>query len=220
MYNCQLYNFILEKEKMARKTKECAEETKDSILEAATKVFIENGFSNSSLEQIAKKAGVTRGAIYWHFNNKMDIFKALHDQLYTPFTDMILKDLEIDNPKPLKQLEELCTKLLLDLEKIPQKKRILTIFFLKCDYSGEMEKVLECQSERKKESMRLFAQYFDRAKKKGHLTKNADSCVLTISLMSYITGIVYEYLRSPNLIDLSENGQKLINSFFIGINNL
>ncbi len=58
---------------VARKTKEDAEETKDSILEAATKVFMDKGFSNASLEQIAKKAGVTRGAIYWHFKNKMDI---------------------------------------------------------------------------------------------------------------------------------------------------
>jgi AcrR family transcriptional regulator len=205
---------------MARKTKEDAAETRESILESATKVFIENGFSNTSLEQIAIKAGVTRGAIYWHFKNKMDIFRALHDQLYTPFSETILKDLEVDNPEPLKQLEELCIQLFIDLEDIPQRKRILTIFFLKCDYSGEMQKVLECQNDRKKDSMKLFAKYFDRAREKGHISKDSDSYILTVSLMCYITGIVYEYLRNPKIINLQKDIKKLISSFFIGINNL
>jgi AcrR family transcriptional regulator len=205
--------------KMARKTKEDAEETRDSILEAATRVFIENGFSNASLEQIAVKAGVTRGAIYWHFKNKMDIFQALHDQLYTPFSEMIVKDLEEDNNMPLKQLEELCIKLFIDLEKIPQRKRILTIFFLKCDYSGQMQKLLECQNMRKKDSMNLFAKYFERAKEKGHIAKDADSYILTVSLVCYITGIAYECLRNPTMIEIEKEIPKLISLFFIGINN-
>jgi AcrR family transcriptional regulator len=205
--------------KMARKTKEDAEETRDSILEAATRVFIENGFSNASLEQIAVKAGVTRGAIYWHFKNKMDIFQALHDQLYTPFSEMIVKDLEEDNNMPLKQLEELCIKLFIDLEKIPQRKRILTIFFLKCDYSGQMQKLLECQNMRKKDSMNLFAKYFERAKEKGHIAKDADSYILTVSLVCYITGIAYEFLRNPTMIEIEKEIPKLISLFFIGINN-
>ena len=205
--------------KMARKTKEDAEETRDSILEAATRVFIENGFSNASLEQIAVKAGVTRGAIYWHFKNKMDIFQALHDQLYTPFSEMIVKDLEEDNNMPLKQLEELCIKLFIDLERIPQRKRILTIFFLKCDYSGQMQKLLECQNMRKKDSMNLFAKYFERAKEKGHIAKDADSYILTVSLVCYITGIAYECLRNPTMIEIEKEIPKLISLFFIGINN-
>lgn len=202
---------------MARRTKKEAEETKESILESAAMVFIEKGYANASLEQIAEGANVTRGAVYWHFKNKMDIFKALHDQLYTPFADMILKDLEVDDSHPLKQLEDLCVGLILDLEKQPQKRRILTIFFLKCEYSGEMEKVLECQNERKKDSMKLFSQYFERAKKKGHLPKSTDASVLTLSLICYITGIVYEYLRNPEMFNLKENAPNFMRMFFNGI---
>ena len=54
---------------MVRKTKEEAEQTRKDILNAARIVFHECGVSRSSLEKIAKAAGVTRGAIYWHFKD-------------------------------------------------------------------------------------------------------------------------------------------------------
>ena len=52
-----------------RRTKAEAEETRNSILRAAERVFFEKGVSNASLDDVAKAAGVTRGAIYWHFSN-------------------------------------------------------------------------------------------------------------------------------------------------------
>ena len=53
-----------------RKTKEEAALTRKRLLEAAVRVFSEKGFTASKLSEIADKAGVTRGAIYWHFGNK------------------------------------------------------------------------------------------------------------------------------------------------------
>ena len=55
------------KDKNMKKTKEEAEITKESILQAALEVFSKNGYAASRMIDIAKEAGVTRGAIYWHF---------------------------------------------------------------------------------------------------------------------------------------------------------
>ena len=54
---------------MARKTKEEALETRNAILDATVRVFAAKGAANVSLADIAREAGVTRGAIYWHFAN-------------------------------------------------------------------------------------------------------------------------------------------------------
>lgn len=204
---------------LVRKTKEDAGETRRAILDAAIKVFVEKGVAKASLEEIAEGAGVTRGAVYWHFKNKLDVFQALHDQLYTPFSELILQGLEKNDSCPLKQLKELCTKLLIDIEREPQKKQLLTIFFLKCDYSGEMEAVLNCQNERKTCNLQMFSQYFERAKNKGHISEDADSQMLTLSLLCYITGIAYEYLRNPTIINLEKQAAFLMDSFFTGIIN-
>ena len=62
---------------MFKRNHEDALITKQRILDAANKVFIAKGFEKASLTDIARVALVTRGAIYWHFENKNDIFVEL-----------------------------------------------------------------------------------------------------------------------------------------------
>lgn len=202
---------------MARRTKEHAQETREKILEAASHVFVQRGVSHASLEQIAEKAGVTRGAVYWHFKNKNDVFLALYDRLHMPFTEAVLKDLERDHPDPLTQLEELCVRLLLEIEEIPQKKRILTILFVKCEYAGERESILALQNKRRARNFRLFDQYFERAQKKGHLSKEAAAHTLTVSLFCYLSGIVLESIRDPKGFSLEKQAKRLVRQFFLGL---
>lgn len=201
---------------MARKTKEQAEATKESILEAAINVFYKEGVSKATLEKIASEAGVTRGAVYWHFKNKADIFAVLHEQLCVPFADMVLEDLEKNHPHPLEQLIEISTELLLDLERDERKRNVLTIFFLKCEYSGEMEPFLAFQQEEKLKHRKLFSRYFEVAAKKGHLPKGADTDMLANAFVSYFTGIAFEYLRDPKMFKLKKQASALIRVFFEG----
>lgn len=201
---------------MARKTKEQAEVTKKAILEAAIDVFYKEGVAKATLEKIASEAGVTRGAVYWHFKNKADIFAVLHEQLCVPFADMVLEDLEKNHPQPLEQLIEITTELLLDLERDERKRSVLTIFFLKCEYSGEMEPFLAFQQEEKLKHRKLFSRYFEVAAKKGHLPKGADTDMLANAFVSYFTGIAFEYLRDPKMFKLKKQAGALIRVFFEG----
>ena len=69
---------------MARKTKIDTEQTRTQIIAAARKVFAERGVSRTTFAQIAAEAGVTRGAIYWHFKNKPELFFAVMEQVSLP----------------------------------------------------------------------------------------------------------------------------------------
>ena len=69
---------------MVRRTKEEAQETRNRILDTAEQVFVKKGVSNTSLAQLAEAAGVTRGAIYWHFRNKADLFDAMMSRVVLP----------------------------------------------------------------------------------------------------------------------------------------
>ncbi len=59
---------------------ESKRQTKKYLLQAAAKVFAEQGFHGASVDEIAEAAGYTKGAIYNHFNSKEDLFLALFDQ--------------------------------------------------------------------------------------------------------------------------------------------
>lgn len=73
---------------MVRRTKEEAQETRSQILQAAEQAFYERGVARTTLADIAALAGVTRGAIYWHFSNKSDLLQALLDTLHEPLDEL------------------------------------------------------------------------------------------------------------------------------------
>lgn len=67
---------------MARKTKEDAQVTRESVLIAALDLFSEKGYSRTTFSDIAKRIGMTRGAVYWHFDNKPALLAALIDYIH------------------------------------------------------------------------------------------------------------------------------------------
>jgi AcrR family transcriptional regulator len=60
-----------------RKTKENTEISKLRILLAAEEEFCQRGFVAANMDTIAKAAGLTKGAIFWHYKNKAELFKAI-----------------------------------------------------------------------------------------------------------------------------------------------
>ncbi|MCW8195909.1 TetR family transcriptional regulator [Proteobacteria bacterium 005FR1] len=202
---------------MARKTKAEALATRADILDAAIQVFMDKGVAGATLEQIAEAAGVTRGAIYWHFKNKLEIFRELNNEVQSSFVQTLLEDLDREHEEPLEQLRELCIELLVDLERNPRKRSILLILFLRCDYSGEMAAELQQQQENQRKNVRVFANYFKRAIDKGHLAREVDPNVLSMSLMCYLSGIVFESFRCPGALNLKSNAGKLVDQFFSGL---
>lgn len=80
---------------MARRTKQDAEETREHILDAAEQCFRDSGIYRTTLQMIAMKAGCTRGAIYWHFREKNDLFKQVIERtpllLFTEVEDLVMR---------------------------------------------------------------------------------------------------------------------------------
>ncbi|HXF70598.1 MAG TPA: TetR/AcrR family transcriptional regulator [Thermoflexus sp.] len=60
-----------------RKRKKKKEETRQRIIEAAFRVFVRKGFKGTSNREIARRAGISPGLIYWYFRNKEDLFRAV-----------------------------------------------------------------------------------------------------------------------------------------------
>ena len=93
-----------------RRTKAEAEQTRQAILAAAIRVFLERGVARATLDEIATAAGVTRGAIYWHFRDKLEIFLALEERIGPPNAEVsaALKSCLAADPglDPLRELAE------------------------------------------------------------------------------------------------------------------
>ena len=57
---------------------EQSERTRRALLDAARELFAEQGYADTSTEEVVRRAGVTRGALYYHFHDKAMLFKAVY----------------------------------------------------------------------------------------------------------------------------------------------
>ncbi len=121
---------------MARKTKAEAEQTRHRIIECARKVFNRSGVNNTSLEEVAHAASVTRGAVYWHFKNKADLFQAVRAQ-----TGRLLKLNSSSAGDALQRLLSGLLNALHRLESDPEARATYEVMLWKCEYVGEFTAV-------------------------------------------------------------------------------
>ncbi len=136
---------------MARQTKERAEQTRERIVDAAEQVFYQRGVSRASLEEIAREAGVTRGAVYWHFADKVELFIAVENRARQPYEQMraALRSSVPRAGNALEAMQALETSIVDAFERIQSDElaRVrLTVMLLRCDYVDEMAPALDRQT--------------------------------------------------------------------------
>jgi len=76
-----------------------AEQTRQNILDIAADEIRQHGFTATSLSVILKRCEISKGALYHHFTNKMELGYAVFEEIYTPmFITMWQPAVEVDDP--------------------------------------------------------------------------------------------------------------------------
>ena len=126
---------------MVRRTKQEAQQTRNALLDAAEAVFDARGVSGASLQEVAETAGVTRGAVYWHFRDKADLFNAMMDRAILPFERHWLVAGADDAADPLQRLRDLLFDILRQTAGDARLQRVLAISTQKVEYVGELDAI-------------------------------------------------------------------------------
>ncbi|MFU8896319.1 MAG: TetR family transcriptional regulator [Gammaproteobacteria bacterium] len=174
--------------------------------------------SRSSLEHIAQRAGVTRGAIYWHFKDKNDLFAAMLDQVRLPMADFAAAYREeTAKPDPLGMLHQLCRHALVTLDENETYRNVYTILMNRCEFAGEVNPAFEQQLEIDKENMRKVEADFREARELGQLASHVDPRIAALGLYSLMHGIYVSWLRVPTSFAVREDGEAMLELFFGGV---
>lgn len=197
---------------MARKTKAEAETTRTKLLDAAEILFSARGVTNTSLADIATAAGMTRGAIYWHFKNKVDLFKALHERIRLPVA--AIESAAMAGPDPVIGLRDYWTETLLKIVHDEQHHRIVDILFRKCEYVGDYQAMSIHINEWISEIVEAMTRVYAKAEINNGLPPGLTPESAARATFSMVSGIIITWLTIPQLYGSDDDIVDTVTAFF------
>jgi len=157
---------------------------KNQILEAAMEVITRHGYENSRMDDVVKSSNMSKGAIYWYYNSKKDIYLDLVNYWVLRYSDMVSKILEKDQKASL-QLKKIFSYFIDEYEKDPEPFKALTEFWSMAQKDKDFRKKLQ----------KVYGAFLDviesiisNGKKSGEF-KNLDTRIASLSIMMNIETI-------------------------------
>lgn len=209
---------------MVRRTKAEAEQTREALLAAATQVFLKRGVSRATLHEIAHAAGLSRGAVHWHFRDKLEIFLAIQERVLLPneavaaaLAARLAADPDLD---PIHELATTVAATLRQLEDDVERRGILTILLLRCEYVDEMTFALQRQQKADAAACDQIKAIFRLAATHGQLASLWSPELAAQALFLLLKAMIEGWLRAPDEVSLVSEAVPLITSFFESISVL
>lgn len=169
------------------------------LLDAAIRLFGQRGYHATTIDNITEEAGVTRGALYWHFKSKSDLLEAVFESLRAFFLERLIRHVEQAGSHPLD--------------------RLWAVFKFNARFAVEFTDLVHCLRTLSLELSRAEAEnkrtLFDILNKQHNLITNiiqegqSAGCfrtdlsadLMTSSILAIHDGIVLQLTVFPNLLD-------------------
>ena len=202
---------------MARRTKADAKTTRNNLLDAAEQLFQSRGVSHTSLNDIATAAGTTRGAIYWHFKDKADLFNAMMERVTLPLEQTLTAAYAEQATHPVVEIRSAMQDALRLIATDAQTRRVLQIATHQVEYTADMGAVLErhlrghdgCVARNHAALQRAFAA-------RGQPPPMALDFAAR-GLQVLVEGLVHQWLLNTEAFDLQANGRAALDVYLRGL---
>jgi TetR/AcrR family acrAB operon transcriptional repressor len=202
---------------MVRRSKEDALATRQRLLDAAEQVFLAQGVAGTSLNDIAVAAGTTRGAIYWHFADKADLFNAMMDRVALPMQSALERVDAGDQADPLPALREAVRSAFRQTVRDPQTRRVFEVATHKVEYVDSLCAVRA----RHLEVRSLWVHRFRLALRRSAAVRGRrlqlPAAIAAQGLQALVDGLIQNWLLDTTAFDLELSGGKAVDAYLRGI---
>ncbi|MGE5623881.1 MAG: TetR family transcriptional regulator [Methanocella sp.] len=176
------------------------EGTRERILAAAALVFARRGYGEATLDEVAAEAGLSKGAVYWHFASKSDLYLALLEERVRREAAVVpdrLRDIAgLSDPEAglaaflSQQFAVACAE--------PERPRLALEFASRSWDSAVRMRLASIYGEAQERLGEVFAE-FQRA---GAVTGDLDPAVVGVVIPAALEGLVRAWLIDPERVDL------------------
>lgn len=202
---------------MARRTKDEALQTRQALLDAAEVVFEARGVSASSLQEVAEAAGVTRGAVYWHFRDKADLFNALMERATLPFEPQWQRVEASAGGDPLALLQALLVDILRTVARDERLQRAISISSQKLAYVDGLDAVRARRLRVLDEAQAQFGRLLRAAAQAGRLPAGVRTEDAARAVLALIDGLIVQWMLDRSAFDLCRVGEPAVAHLLAGL---
>jgi TetR/AcrR family acrAB operon transcriptional repressor len=202
---------------MVRRTKVEAAITREQLLDAAERVFSKRGVAKTSLAEVAAAAGVTRGAVYWHFRDKADLFGAMCERATSPLDAMLVEAGGRTHDDPLGAVRALAVSALTRLATDPRAQAVFEVIFHKTELTGELAEIAGRQERDRCDCLSNVESILEQAVARGQLPADTDTALATRLLHAYVSGIMREWVLDKGAYDLAARASSLVETIITGL---
>lgn len=197
---------------MVRRKKEQAEATRDSILDAGEQLLEKQGLSSTTLHDIALAAGVTRGAVYWHFKNKSELFDSIIERAFMPLENTLLKLNSRSPEPPLERLRLHANSVFVSVLNDDRLRRLLDLIAHKIEYVDEIMAVRDRILLMRARHISLIKQYLLQAELPESVCQTQ-----AVGLHVILDGLIQNWLLDTSAFELDEIGKKIVDTYLCGL---
>ncbi|TMP36472.1 TetR family transcriptional regulator [Pseudoalteromonas rubra] len=183
---------------MPRRTKEEAEQTRLALIKSALQLFSEKGVAHTTLMDISKAAGVTKGAFYWHFKNKLEVLEAITQEYALPLDEAAQQKLETMTPSTANLIEAITFY----FETLEQSEALIAfqeVILFKCEYTDEFSALLKRDKDDLEKAREIFSAFItdmDESQWQGPRPDAAHIEALSQTLLNALVGGLFQWLTT------------------------
>ncbi|MFC2015233.1 TetR family transcriptional regulator [Chloroflexota bacterium] len=199
-----------------RRTKEDAAITRDKLLDVSLSVFSKNGYSAATLGDIAKEVGVTRGAIYWHFGSKSELYGSLVQEYSNRGSSIAQQAIE-EGGSVKEIIRRIFIRLLSSIEDDRKLRAMMEISLFKTELTPELRAGQQTQIEAGRVLIEGISEAIRQGVTSGELRSDLDPSGVARAFIAYQNGAIHLWLLDPDSFSLKESADSFADIFMKGI---
>lgn len=202
---------------MVRRTKAEAEATRERLLDAAEQTFCRLGVARTTLDDVARAAGVTRGALYWHFSGKADLFKALCERSAPPLEHLLEAVASLRHDDPLGAIEQTLSDAMAAVSGCSHTRAVVEILMSRSETPVQPDEQQPCMRTSECNVIASLERLLKQAVARGQLPKDTDARLGAMAINAFISGLVRQWVVDESSYDLAEAGPRLVRVMLEGL---
>lgn len=195
-----------------KRTPEQAQQTRESLLRAALAVFDQRGTAHATLAEIAAEAGVTRGALYWHFKSREDLLDALFQHLLATSLQRLDEDIRSGAPDMLSRLKAMMLGHFERVEHDAMHRKFFRVLHLKCELTGGNTAIAAVKLGYLRTLDEMVQAALTLCIRNGSLPAALDVEAASLFLHSMLFGLLHHWLLLPERFALLPQAERTIDA--------